>query len=145
MQRRIAQITLHGVDGHGLIELTTIAGRLAGMMADPTRHGRQRIGHDQGFPGAFHIAIGQWRHVGLGVLSCGAGPGTGSQAMLVPWGEQIAPAARLEVHGTARQGKAAFGHAPGHQAAPGVMATVPRRTAAAAWLSPGSGWLSSKP
>ena len=57
LDRLVTEEPLNRVDSHGLVDLGTIAGVLAGVIANSAHRGGQRIVQHQLAPGAFVIAL----------------------------------------------------------------------------------------
>ena len=72
-QRLVAEEALDGVNGDGIIHLSAVAGRFAGVITDTPVDCRQGIFFDQSLPGRFKAArFGQGKP-GLDVLASRAG------------------------------------------------------------------------
>ena len=72
-QRLVAKEALDGVDGDGIIHLGTVAGRFAGVIADPPVDRRQGIFFDESLPGRLKAARFGQGEPGLDVLASRAG------------------------------------------------------------------------
>ena len=72
-QRFVAEEAFDGVNGDGVIHLTAVAGRFAGVIADPAMNGGQGVLFDQGLPGRLKTAGLRQREPGLDVFSGRAG------------------------------------------------------------------------